>query len=79
MTTTDERSDSDLLLAFGRDGDLAAFEAFAGRHVDMIFPVSLRRPGHRQLAEETTRNVPVSPFFRSHVGFSAHPAHVCLS
>ena len=60
MATTDERSDTDLLLAFGRGGDEAAFEALAARHVDMIFSVSLRRSGHRQLAEEATQNVLVS-------------------
>lgn len=60
MTTTDDRSDTDLLLAYGRDGDEAAFEALAGRHVDMIFAVSLRRSGNRQLAEEATQNVLVS-------------------
>ena len=57
---SDERSDTDLLTAFGRDGDEAAFEALAGRHVDMIFSVSLRRSGNRQLAEEATQNVLVS-------------------
>lgn len=57
MTTSDERSDTDLLLAYGRDGDEAAFEALAARHVDMIFSVSLRRSHHRQLAEEATQNV----------------------
>ncbi len=57
---SDERSDTDLLTAFGRDGDEAAFEALAGRHVDMIFSVSLRRSGDRQLAEEATQNVLVS-------------------
>lgn len=54
---SDERSDTDLLLAFGRDGDEAAFAALAARHVDMIFSVSLRRSGNRQLAEEATQNV----------------------
>jgi RNA polymerase sigma factor (sigma-70 family) len=58
--TSDERSDSNLLTAFCRDGDEAAFEALAGRHVDMIFSVSLRRSGNRQLAEEATQNVLVS-------------------
>jgi DNA-directed RNA polymerase specialized sigma24 family protein len=38
-------------------GDEAAFEALAARHVDMIFSVSLRRSGNRQLAEEATQNV----------------------
>ncbi len=57
---SDELSDTDLLLAFGRDGDEAAFEALAARHVDMIFSVSLRRSGNRQLAEEATQNVLVS-------------------
>jgi DNA-directed RNA polymerase specialized sigma24 family protein len=60
MTTTDDRSDTDLLLAYGQEGDEAAFEALAGRHVDMIFAVSLRRSGNRQLAEEATQNVLVS-------------------
>ena len=57
---SDERSDNELLLAFGRDGDEAAFNALAARHVDMIFSVSLRRSGNRQLAEEATQNVLVS-------------------
>jgi RNA polymerase sigma factor (sigma-70 family) len=57
---SDERSDNELLLAFGRDGDEAAFSALAARHVDMIFSVSLRRSGNRQLAEEATQNVLVS-------------------
>lgn len=58
--TSDGRSDSDLLLAFGRDGDEVAFATLAARHVDMIFSVSLRRSGNRQLAEEATQNVLVS-------------------
>lgn len=62
---SDERSDNDLLLAFGRDGDEAAFEALAVRHVDMIFSVSLRRSGNRQLAEEATQNVLVSLFMKA--------------
>lgn len=60
MTRSDERSDTELLLAYGRDGAEAAFEALAARHVDMIFSVSLRRSGNRQLAEEATQNVLVS-------------------
>lgn len=56
-TTTEDRSDTDLLLAYGRGGEEAAFEALARRHVDMIFAVSLRRSGNRQLAEEATQNV----------------------
>jgi len=55
--TTDTRNDSDLLMAYARDGDNAAFGTLAARHVDMIFSVSLRRSGHRQLAEEATQNV----------------------
>lgn len=57
---SDNRSDTDLLLAFGRDGDEGAFDALAARHVDMIFSVSLRRSGNRQLAEEATQNVLIS-------------------
>jgi RNA polymerase sigma factor (sigma-70 family) len=57
MTTTDHRSDIELLRAYERDGDEAAFGALAARHVDMVFAVSLRRSGHRQLAEEATQNV----------------------
>lgn len=60
MKTTDDRSDTDLLLAYGRDGEEAAFEALARRHVDMIFSVSLRRANNRQLAEEATQNVLLS-------------------
>lgn len=60
MTTADHRRDTELLLAYGRDGDEVAFEALARRHVDMIFSVSLRRSGNRQLAEEATQNVLVS-------------------
>lgn len=55
--TPDTRSDSDLLIAYAKDGDNAAFGTLAARHVDMIFSVSLRRSGHRQLAEEATQNV----------------------
>jgi RNA polymerase sigma factor (sigma-70 family) len=55
--TPDTRSDSDLLMAYAKDGDNAAFGTLAARHVDMIFSVSLRRSGHRQLAEEATQNV----------------------
>lgn len=54
MTQTDHRSDTELLTAYERDGDEAAFEALAARHVDMIFAVSLRRSGNRQLAEEAS-------------------------
>ncbi len=57
MTQTDHRSDIDLLRAYEREEDQAAFEALAARHVDMIFAVSLRRSGNRQLAEEATQNV----------------------
>lgn len=60
MTSSDDRSDTDLLLAYGRDGDEAAFDVLARRHVDMIFGVSLRRSGNRQLAEEATQNVLLS-------------------
>jgi hypothetical protein len=59
-TTIDDRSGTDLLLAFCRVRDEAAFEALARRHVDMILSVSLRRSGNRQLAEEATQNVLVS-------------------
>jgi RNA polymerase sigma factor (sigma-70 family) len=44
-------------MAYAKDGDNAAFGTLAARHVDMIFSVSLRRSGHRQLAEEATQNV----------------------
>lgn len=57
MTTSDHRSDIELLRAYERNGDEAAFGALAARHVDMIFAVSLRRSGDRQLAEEATQNV----------------------
>lgn len=57
ITSIDNRSDTDLLLAYGRDGDEKAFEALAVRHVNMIFTVSLRRCNNRQLAEEATQNV----------------------
>ncbi len=60
MTTSDDRSDTELLMAYGRDGNEAAFGALAHRHVDMIFSVSLRRSGNWQLAEEATQNVLVS-------------------
>ena len=58
--TPDDRSDTELLLAYGRDGEEAAFEALAARHVDMIFSVSLRRSGNRPMAEEATQNVLLS-------------------
>ena len=57
MDTDNEQSDAALLLAYGRDGDEAAFDELARRHVDMIFAVSLRRSGNRQMAEEATQNV----------------------
>lgn len=57
MTTADKRNDSELLLAYSVQGEQAAFEALAARHVDMIFAVSLRRSGNRQMAEEATQNV----------------------
>ena len=60
MTTSHERSDSELLLSYGRDGEEAAFDQLARRHVDMIFSVSLRRSNNRQLAEEATQNVLIS-------------------
>lgn len=60
MAETDTRSDRDLLLAYSRDGDEAAFDVVAGRHVDMIFSVSLRRAGNRQIAEEATQNILIS-------------------
>lgn len=60
MTDIDDRSDSDLILAYGRDRDETAFEVLAARHVDMIYSVCLRRSGNRQLAEEATQNVLLS-------------------
>ncbi len=57
MTDTDHLSDNELLTAYERERDEAAFGAFAARHVDMIFAVCLRRSGNRQLAEEATQNV----------------------
>ena len=60
ITISDHLSDGELLLAYSRDGEQAAFEALARRHVDMIFSVSLRRSGNRQLAEEATQNVLIS-------------------
>jgi RNA polymerase sigma factor (sigma-70 family) len=57
MTNSDHLSDTELLLAYGRDGEETAFETLARRHVDMIFSVSLRRSNNRQLAEEATQNV----------------------
>jgi RNA polymerase sigma factor (sigma-70 family) len=55
--TPDIPCDSDLLMAYAKDGNEAAFGTLAARHVDMIFSVSLRRSNHRQLAEEATQNV----------------------
>ncbi len=55
--TPDIPSDSDLLMAYAKDGNESAFATLAARHVDMIFSVSLRRSNHRQLAEEATQNV----------------------
>ena len=60
MTDIDDRSDSDLILAYGRHRDETAFEMLAARHVDMIYSVCLRRSWNRQLAEEATQNVLLS-------------------
>ena len=60
MNDPENPTDFELLSAYGRDGDEAAFEALARRHVDMIFAVSLRRSNNRQLAEEATQNVLLS-------------------
>lgn len=57
MSDPENPTDAELLAAYGRSGDEAAFEALARRHVDMIFAVSLRRSNNRQLAEEVTQNV----------------------
>ena len=57
MSDPENPTDTELLAAYDRDGDEAAFELLAARHVDMIFAVSHRRSGNRQLAEEATQNV----------------------
>jgi RNA polymerase sigma factor (sigma-70 family) len=60
MSDPDHLTDTELLAAYGRSGDEAAFEKLARRHVDMLFAVSLRRTKNRQLAEEATQNVLLS-------------------
>jgi RNA polymerase sigma factor (sigma-70 family) len=60
MNDPENPTDSELLAAYGRSGDEAAFATLARRHVDMLFAVNLRRAKNRQLAEEATQNVLIS-------------------
>jgi RNA polymerase sigma-70 factor (ECF subfamily) len=50
-------SDAQLLTAFARRRDEAAFRALAGRHLGLVFHAALRRTGSRPLAEEISQNV----------------------
>ncbi|HEY1121157.1 MAG TPA: sigma-70 family RNA polymerase sigma factor [Haloferula sp.] len=49
--------DADLLAAFVRDRDEAAFRALAGRYLGLVFHAAMRRTGNRPLAEEISQNI----------------------
>lgn len=49
--------DTDLLVAFVRDRDEAAFRVLAERYLGLVFHAALRRTGDRSLAEEISQNV----------------------
>lgn len=49
--------DADLLAAFVRDRDEAAFRALAGRYLGLVFHAAMRRTGNRPLSEEISQNV----------------------
>lgn len=51
------QSDAQLLTAFARHRDEAAFRVLAGRHLGLVFHAALRRTGSRPLAEEISQNV----------------------
>jgi len=53
MTSTD----AELLQAFARHRDEAAFRELARRHLGLIFHTALRRTGNRTLAEDVTQQV----------------------
>lgn len=75
MDADNDHSDADLLQAYGREGDEAAFDKLARRHVDMIFAVSLRRSGNRQMAEEATQNVLIA-LSKSALKFTAQDSNL---
>ena len=50
-----ERSDADLMLAFQRERNYAAFEELFGRHKDALFRYLLRLAGHRPTAEDASQ------------------------
>ncbi|MEK7951583.1 sigma-70 family RNA polymerase sigma factor [Luteolibacter soli] len=57
MAVSDPAADLDLLSAFVRDRDEAAFRALASRYLGLVFHAALRRTGNRPLSEEITQNV----------------------
>lgn len=50
-------SDADLLNAFARHRDEAAFSVLARRYLGLVFHSALRRTGNRPMAEEISQNI----------------------
>jgi RNA polymerase sigma factor (sigma-70 family) len=53
----EQRTDFELLRAFAREGDQAAFAALARRHVDLVYATALRKTEDPGAAEEVAQNV----------------------
>jgi len=66
-------TDSELLRAFAREGDEAAFTEFVRRHAGLVYGAALRRTGDHGLAEETAQNVFVLLAQRA-AALTDHPA-----
>ncbi len=66
-------TDSELLRAFAREGDEAAFTEFVRRHAGLVYGAALRRTGDHGLAEEAAQNVFVLLAQRA-AALTDHPA-----
>jgi RNA polymerase sigma factor (sigma-70 family) len=64
--------DADLLKAFARHRDEAAFQQLAKRYLGLIFHTALRRTGNRSLAEEISQNV-LCALAKKAGSLAAHP------
>jgi RNA polymerase sigma factor (sigma-70 family) len=54
---SESRADFELLAAFGREGDEAAFRQLVRRHLDLVYATALRKVTDSGAAEEITQNV----------------------
>ncbi len=54
---SDQRTDFELLAAFGREGEEAAFRRLVRRHLDLVYATALRKGTDPGAAEEIAQNV----------------------